>query len=166
MFLTHGVSHGLDLLCTAQTKQNDLVLVERPTYFLAADIFKAHNLRVQYIPMTRHPVTQTLMVNVDALAQGFMNGSIEIPRMIYIVPTHQNPTGNTMPLADRWLLVKLARQYEFLVAADEVYHLLDWSSPSLRRPARFSVLDHLFSKQQSESLESESTLTNNNKLIY
>ena len=68
---------------------------------------------------------------------------------------------STMPLTDRLILVKLARQYGILVAADEVYHLLDWSSPSKRRPARFSVLDHLISKQ-SEPLTNVDISTKNN----
>ena len=93
MFLTHGVSHGLDLLCTATTKKDDVVLVERPTYFLAKDIFTSHNLRVQNLPMKKQPVTKTLMVDVEALGRGLKDGSIDVPRMIYIVPTHQNPTG-------------------------------------------------------------------------
>jgi hypothetical protein len=93
MFLTHGVSHGLDLLCTATTKKDDVVLVERPTYFLAKNIFTSYNLRVQNLPMKKQSVTKTLMVDVEALGRGLKDGSIDVPRMIYIVPTHQNPTG-------------------------------------------------------------------------
>ena len=103
MFLTHGVSHGLDLLCKAQTNPNDIVMVERPTYFLAAGIFTSNNLRVQYLPMKKqeHTISSsssgspscTLTVDVKALAKGLDDGSIPIPRMIYIIPTHQNPTG-------------------------------------------------------------------------
>lgn len=52
-----------------------------------------------------------------------------------------------MNIEDRWLLVKLARTYGFLVVSDEVYHLLNWSS---QRPARFSVLDQICA-EQSES---------------
>ena len=89
MFLTHGVSHGIDLLCATQTKNNDVVLIERPTYFLASDIFKSHGLRVQYLPMKRDPLT----VDVEAFALGLKCGSIGIPRMVYIIPTHQNPLG-------------------------------------------------------------------------
>jgi len=166
MFLTHGVSHGLDMLCTAQTTPGDVVLIERPSYFLAAGIFRSHGLTIESLPMKRQPFDTAagtgggaLMVDVDALEQGLNDGSINVPRMIYIVPTHQNPTANTMPTADRWKLCKLARRFGFLVAADEVYHLLDWREDKKQRPARFSVLDHilLLSKQQSESSLSSET---------
>jgi DNA-binding transcriptional MocR family regulator len=43
--------------------------------------------------MKKQPVTRTLMVDVEFLGRGLKDGSIDVPRMIYIVPTHQNPTG-------------------------------------------------------------------------
>lgn len=148
MFLTHGVSHGLDILCTTQTEPGDVVLVERPTYFLADAVFKSHGLIVRSLPMKKKRVDGTMPtgeVDVAALTNGLRDGSIHpIPRMIYIIPTHQNPTGHTMPVEDRWELVQLARRYGVLVAADEVYHLLDWrgrGDGDPRRPARMSVLD-------------------------
>jgi DNA-binding transcriptional MocR family regulator len=147
MFVTHGVSHGLDLLCTTQTRPGDVVLVERPTYFLGAVIFQSHGLQVQSLPMKR--VMGVLSVDVDALEDSLENGTVPVPRMIYVVPTHQNPTGHTMPMEDRWKLCQLARKYNILVVADEVYHLLDWResqeqcASSSKRPARFSVLDRL-----------------------
>ena len=155
MFLTHGVSHGIDMLCTSQTVPGDVVMIERPSYFLAAGIFRSHGLKVQSLPMKRQFVDGSyegaLMFDVDAFAQGLKDGSIETPRMIYIVPTHQNPTASTMPTADRWKLCQLARQFGFLVAADEVYHLLDWRDDKSQRPARFSILDHILSKQSGSS---------------
>ena len=166
MFLTHGVSHGLDMLCTTQTTPGDVVLIERPCYFLAAGIFRSHGLKIESLPMKRQSVNGVggaLMVDVDALSRGLEDGSIGVPRMIYIVPTHQNPTASTMPTADRWKLCRLARKYGILVAADEVYHLLDWRDDKKQRPARFSVLDHILSKQCESSEIDPCTETHNNK---
>lgn len=168
MFLTHGVSHGLDMLCTTQTTPGDVVLIERPSYFLAAGIFRSHGLKIESLPMKRGFMDKSdscsgaLMVDVDAFAQGLEDGSIGVPRMIYIVPTHQNPTANTMPIGDRWKMCQLARKHGFLVAADEVYHLLDWRDEKKGRPARFSVLDHILS-MQSESSLTDSSVDSSNK---
>ena len=95
----------------------------------------------------------SLLSDVDALEEGLLDGSISSPRMIYVVPTHQNPTGHTMPLEDRWKLCQLARKYSILVAADEVYHLLDWRQSNIdgKRPARFSVLDELVADNMSSA---------------
>jgi 2-aminoadipate transaminase len=138
LFITHGVSHGLDILCTAQTKAGDVVLMERPTYFLVKEIFTSHGLIVNSLPMK-----SLGGVDVDRLETLLNNGELEPPRMIYIIPTHQNPTARTMPINDRWKLVQIASRFGIIVAADEVYHLLDWSDAASGdpRPARMAVLD-------------------------
>ena len=48
------------------------------------------------------------------------------PRLVYLVPTHSNPRGGTLPERDRKRLVELAVEFNFYVLADEVYHLLHW----------------------------------------
>jgi DNA-binding transcriptional MocR family regulator len=141
-FMTHGVSHGLDMLCTAQTSQGDVVLVEQPTYFLAAGIFQTHGLVVKSLPMKHEGV------DLDKLELDLENGTLKPPRMIYIIPTHQNPTASVMPIVDRWKLARIARRYGILVVADEVYHLLDWRDVARdgQRPARMAVVDCLLAK--------------------
>ena len=47
-------------------------------------------------------------------------------RLVYCIPASQNPTGATMPPERRRRLVELADEFDLLVAADEVYHLLEY----------------------------------------
>jgi 2-aminoadipate transaminase len=49
------------------------------------------------------------------------------PKFLYIIPTFQNPTGQTLSQERRERLVTLSRQHNFLLVADEVYHLLNYS---------------------------------------
>lgn len=118
LFVTTGVSSALDLLCTLCTQPGDLIYVEEPTYFLALRIFKDHNLHVVPIPMDEDGL------NVEALEDKL---SESIPRFIYTIPTFQNPSGRTLSQGRREKLVELAKRYNFLVIADEVYHLLHYS---------------------------------------
>jgi 2-aminoadipate transaminase len=60
------------------------------------------------------------------------------PRFIYIVPTHANPTGATLPSAHRQALVALALRFRFFVVADEVYQHLSWGRAV---PARMRAWD-------------------------
>lgn len=41
--------------------------------------------------------------------------------LIYLVPTFSNPTGRTVPLAQRHCLVDLARRFDALVISDDIY---------------------------------------------
>src|SRR5258706_7439248 len=50
LFVTSGISAGLDLLCALFTKPGDVIFAEEPSYFLALKIFADHGLRVVSIP--------------------------------------------------------------------------------------------------------------------
>ena len=117
LFISAGVSHALDLLCTVLTRPGDLVLVEEPTYFLALNIFADHGLRVRGIRVDDDGL------DPDALAATLHE---ERPVFLYTIPTHQNPTGTTMSGERRRRLVELAQEQDFLILADEVYHLLTY----------------------------------------
>ncbi|KAL8671278.1 MAG: hypothetical protein Q9168_004218 [Polycauliona sp. 1 TL-2023] len=48
--------------------------------------------------------------------------------IIYAVPTFSNPSSRTMTLRRRHELVRIARQYDALILADDVYDQLQWPS--------------------------------------
>ncbi|THF85813.1 PLP-dependent aminotransferase family protein [Deinococcus sp. KSM4-11] len=125
LFISGGVSQALDLICAMFTQPGDAIIVEDPTYFLALDIFRNHRLRIVAAPVDAHGL------EVDALAALV---AAHRPRLVYTIPTHQNPTGATLSAERRLQLVNLAQEHDFLVVADEVYHLLtygDLPPPSL-----------------------------------
>lgn len=118
LFVTNGVSKALDLICTLFTKAGDTIFVEEPTYFLALRIFSDHHLHV---------------ISVDTHENGLIIEALEEklaefrPKFLYLIPTFQNPTGGTLPLERRERLVELAQKHDFMVVADEVYHLLSYT---------------------------------------
>jgi DNA-binding transcriptional MocR family regulator len=118
LFVTCGASLALDLICTLYTQPGDTVLVEEPTYFLALRIFADHRLRVLSIP------TDEQGLRIDALEETLAQVR---PTLLYVIPTHQNPSGATLPLDRRQRLIELAQEHGFLVVADEVYHLLSYN---------------------------------------
>ena len=112
-------------------------MVELPTYFLVSRIFQCHGLKVEALPMKK--LNDNRGIDVDELERRLAEGGHPPPRVIYIIPTHQNPTAQTMPLADRIKLANLCQQHGILLIADEVYHLLDWSDGAT--PSRFAALN-------------------------
>jgi 2-aminoadipate transaminase len=117
LFVTNGISNALDLICTLFTHPGDTIFVEEPSYFLALRIFADHGLKV---------------VSIDTDEDGLVIDSLEEklrehkPKFLYIIPTHQNPSGRTLTEERRAQLVELARENDFLILADEVYHLLSY----------------------------------------
>ena len=124
LLITGGVSQGIDMACAALTQPGDLVVIELPTYFLAANIFKDHGLSLLGIQGICSDSPGGNYFDVDEL-QLQLQGGLR-PRLVYLIPSHSNPTGGSMPLSKRRQLVDLAIQYEFYIFADEVYHLLTW----------------------------------------
>ena len=121
LMTTGGVSHGLDLATAALSRPGDTVLCESPTYFLVHQIFADHGLRIESLP------TDADGLDTCALEARCEDSGKPPPRLLYLVPSHGNPSGATLPEARRSRLVELARKHGFYVLADEVYQLLDWS---------------------------------------
>ena len=140
LFITDGVSHGIELICRTCTVPGDEVWVERPTYFLAPKIFESNGLIVKSLPMTDDDVGR---VDIDRLVQMIEVEGVSPPKLVYIIPSYHNPTGRSMTVDDRQRLASFAIRNGVILLADEVYHLLDWELKSgnsvvIRRPARFA----------------------------
>ncbi len=132
LFLTAGASSAIDLSATLFARPGDTVIVEEPTYYLIEQIFVDHGLNVVGVP------TDASGLDTDALADLLSAGDIPRPRLLYTIPTYQNPNGSVLPPARRRRLIELARRYGFIVLADEVYQLLHYGPPP---PPPLAMLD-------------------------
>lgn len=119
LFITNGASLGLDLICTIFSRPGDTIFVEEPTYFLALRIFADHRLRPVAIPVDEHGLV------IEALEQELAKTQ---PAFLYTIPTYQNPTGYTLSEERRRRLLALSEKHHFKIVADEVYHLLNYTS--------------------------------------
>ena len=150
LLTTNGVSHGLELAVGCLTKPGDACWMESPSYFLAYQIFADHHLKVVGAPSDAHGL------DVEALARCLADGTLgPPPAVLYLVPTHGNPTGVTLSRERREALLRLARQYGFVVLADEVYALLDWTAPDQALPPRMLALDAPHRKRVQQEAEAK-----------
>lgn len=132
LFLTAGASAAIDLATTLYATAGDTVIVEEPTYYLIEQIFVDHGLNVIGAP------TDADGLDTVALADLLASGESTAPKLLYTIPTYQNPNGSVLPLHRRRQLVELARQYRFTVVADEVYQLMHYGTPP---PPPMAMLD-------------------------
>ena len=129
LFVTNGASSALNLICNLFTRPGDVVFAEEPSYFLALRIFEDLGLRVVPIAMDEDGLS------LDALEKELAQNR---PKFIYTIPTFQNPSGRTLSQERRQRLVDLAKDYDFLVVADEVYHFLNYEQTPPDAFARFT----------------------------
>jgi DNA-binding transcriptional MocR family regulator len=98
----------------------DAILVERPTYSAAIDIFRQQGARFHSVDI--HPDGYDLE-QVENLMRTHK------PRLFYMNPTYHNPTGYTVPSSQRKRLVELAERYRCLLIEDDAFHDIYFDGP-------------------------------------
>ncbi|HEY2491965.1 MAG TPA: PLP-dependent aminotransferase family protein [Paenibacillus sp.] len=112
LLITSGAQQAINLIAKIMLGPMDSVLVERPTYGVALEIFRREGARL--VPVNITPCGYDLD-EVEALMAKHK------PRMFYMNPTHHNPTGYTVPAWQRKLLVELAERYRCLLLEDDPF---------------------------------------------
>ena len=118
LLVTSGASQALDLICTRFTQPGDTIFVEEPTYFLALLIFRDYRLNIVGIPMDENGLV------IEALEEKLTQHR---PVFLYTIPAFHNPSAVTLSAERRERLVSLSQEHGFLVVADEVYQMLDYT---------------------------------------
>lgn len=120
LLITSGASQALDLICTRFTQPGDTIFVEEPTYFLALLIFRDYRLNLVGIPMDENGLI------IEALEEKLAHHR---PVFLYTIPTFHNPSAATLSARRRERLLQLSQEHGFLIVADEVYQMLDYTTP-------------------------------------
>ncbi|MGW4646156.1 aminotransferase-like domain-containing protein [Kitasatospora sp. NPDC004289] len=107
-----GSQQGLTLLITALLEPGDVVLVEDPCYLAALQAFAFAGARVVPVPTDEQGLVPEALEEVVAA---------ERPKLLYLVPNFQNPTGRTLPAERRRRVAELAGRYGFWIAEDDPY---------------------------------------------
>lgn len=117
-----GSQQGLDFLARAFLSPGDVVLAEDPTFFGALEIFRAAGARVIGVPTDGEGMRTDLL-------PGFI--SRHSPRLIYTLPTFQNPSGVTLSLERRLELLETATSAGVPVVEDDLYGEIRFSGTAL-----------------------------------
>jgi len=127
LMLTGGISQALDFACSRFTRPGDTVFVEEPSYPYAFPIFRDHGLKIVGIPLDGDGMD---------LAECERQLAAHRPKLLYTIPSYNNPTGQTLSQERRERLLELSRKHGFIIAADEVYQSLYHGAPP---PASFGT---------------------------
>lgn len=126
LLIVSGSQQGIDLVSTALIDDNDAVIVEDPSYFWAICNFKARHARLIGVPVDEHGMRVDILESVLKRQKA---------KLIYVMPTFQNPTGATMSQERRQQLLALAREHQVPVLEDNFVGELVYEGEK-RRPLR------------------------------
>ena len=120
ILITAGTQQAIAMVAATLVQAGDRVVVECPTWPGAVDAFHARQARVVGIPVDGDGM------RVDLLEQALER---EQPRLIYTIPTFQNPTGTVMSAARRRALVTLAARYGVPILEDDPVREVRFGDP-------------------------------------
>jgi 2-aminoadipate transaminase len=112
LLITNGSQQGIDLVARVFLDPGDVVLVESPTYLAALQAFAAYQVRFVTVPSDEHGM------RVEQLAELI---ETHRPKLIYLVPSFQNPSGTTLPQDRRSELVQIAAEHQVAILEDDPY---------------------------------------------
>ena len=138
ILITSSGQHGLDLVGRAFLNKGDIVLIDRPTFAGALVAFEMGKPKFIGFDIEQDGT------NVQALEETIKQLQIknQLPKLIYVIPDFQNPTGITMSLEKRKQLLKISYAYDIPIVEDSPYRALRYYGKSI--PSIFSLDQKLY----------------------
>ena len=113
VIITTGGQQGIDLCAKVLCNEGDTVICENPSFIGALNAFRSYNVNLVGVDLEPDGM------NIDALENALKaNPNTKI---IYVIPTFQNPAGITTTLEKRKAILDLAERYDCLILEDNPY---------------------------------------------
>ncbi|WP_120339159.1 PLP-dependent aminotransferase family protein [Cryobacterium soli] len=122
IMVTVGAQHAIALLARVLVNRGDRVLIETPTYPHAYEALRAAGGRLMPVSVTAALPGADPGWDEAALLQTLERSN---PVLGYLMPDFQNPTGQTMPVAQRERVLAAASRQGTLLISDETIGELD-----------------------------------------
>ncbi len=117
-----GSQQGMDLLCKALINPGDAILAEDPTFLGVLQTMRMYRANIQPIATDEFGA---IPESVEEQIKAFK------PKLMYVIPTFQNPSGKTLTLERRRKLAELANKYGVVLAEDDPYRDLRYAGQPL-----------------------------------
>ncbi|WP_308492249.1 aminotransferase-like domain-containing protein [Microbacterium terrisoli] len=131
LLITTGGMQGLDLAFKLLLDPGDLVVVEAPTYTNGIGTALSYQAEVIEAPVDADGMIVEDLPDIVARAG-------RAPKVIYTIPNFQNPSGTTMSLARRQLLLELAEEWDAVIVDDDPYGALRFDGEDVPAFAQLS----------------------------
>lgn len=105
-----GAQQGIDVISKAFVNYKDTVIVESPTYTGAIASFKMRGANIITVPIYQGGI------DIEQLEKSIIHHK---PKLVYLMPNFQNPTGYTYDSDKKRKIVELAREHNLLIVEDD-----------------------------------------------
>ena len=122
ILIVNGGLETMNLLCQVFLNPGDVILCESPTFVHCVEIFEMFQARCIGCRTDENGIDPA---DVEEKILAYH------PKMVYVIPTFQNPTGKTLPAERRKRLAELGSRYDVIILEDDPYRELRYSGSEL-----------------------------------
>ena len=132
--ITSSSQQGIDVCTRVLVDPGDVILTSSPSYLGALQSFKYYRADVRGVSHCK---------DLDAFRQAYESEIAKVQaegkqiKFLYMIPDFQNPSGESLTLEERQMLVALAQKYDFLIVEDSPYRELRYEGEHI--PSLYSL---------------------------
>jgi len=112
LLITTGAQQAIDLAIKVLLNEGDKVVVESPSFIGTLNSLRSYRAELIGVDVEADGM------NMEKLEDALKNNDV---KLIYTIPTFQNPSGTTMSLEKRKKLLELADKYDVIIIEDNPY---------------------------------------------
>ena len=132
--ITSSSQQGIDVCTRILVNPGDVILTSSPSYLGALQSFRSYRADIRGV--AHDDDLASFQSKYEAVIEQ-VKAEGKIIRFLYMIPDFQNPSGESLTLEERRMLVGLARKYDFLIVEDSPYRELRYEGEHV--PTMYSL---------------------------
>ena len=137
--ITSSSQQGIDVCTRVLVNPGDVILTSNPSYLGAIQSFCSYRADIRGI--AHDDDLDTFRRSYESAIEAAENEGKKI-KFLYMIPDFQNPSGESLTLEERKMLVSLAQKHGFLIVEDSPYRELRYEGEHI--PTMYSLApDHV-----------------------
>jgi 2-aminoadipate transaminase len=132
--ITSSSQQGIDVCTRVLVNPGDVILTSNPSYLGAIQSFCSYRADIRGIAHT-DDLDAFRKAYEDVIASVRSEG--KTVKFLYMIPDFQNPSGESLSLEERKMLVSLAQDHDFLIVEDSPYRELRYEGDHI--PTMYSL---------------------------
>lgn len=132
--ITSSSQQGIDVCTRVLVDPGDVILTSSPSYLGALQSFRSYRADIRGVAHI-DDIDSFRDAYVRVIEQALSEG--KRIKFLYMIPDFQNPSGESLTLEERKMLVELARRYGFLIVEDSPYRELRYEGEDI--PTMYSI---------------------------
>jgi GntR family transcriptional regulator/MocR family aminotransferase len=105
--ITCGIQQSLDYICKLISSDCPTILIEEPGFNKAVSVFTNNGMKIQTVPVDENGIVVSRLPHIQNVCA------------VYSTPSHQFPTGATLPIDRRFELLEWAKQNDIFIIEDD-----------------------------------------------